>query len=181
VDLISARNSEAGQAAVIIRDEAPDDRPQIDLLLDHAFGGTSESGLVARLRKAALVALSLVAADEEQIVGYVMMSRLAAQVGGRPVRALALAPMAVRPDRQRRGVGSRLLSTALDRCRAGGAEAIFVLGHPAYYARFGFAADLAAKITSPFAGPNFMGLELVPGALSGTSGTVVYPPAFDRA
>ena len=109
------------------------------------------------------------------------MSRLAAHVDGRPVRALALAPMAMRPDRQRRGVGSRLLSAALDRCRAGGAEAIFVLGHPAYYARFGFSADLAARIASPFAGPNFMALELLHDAFSGAAGAVVYPPAFDRA
>jgi putative acetyltransferase len=164
---------------VIIRDEAPADRRQIDSLLDEAFGGPYEGGLVVRLREAALVVVALVAVDEEQIVGHVMMSRLATQVDGRPVRALALAPLAVRPDRQRRGVGSRLVSAALDRCRAGGAEAIFVLGHPAYYARFGFSADRAAKITSPFAGPNFMALELVPGALSGAAGTVVYPAAFE--
>ena len=166
---------------MIIRDETPADRAQIDLLLDEVFGGTYESRLVARLREAALVVAALIAADGEQIVGHVVMSRLAAQMGGRPVRALALAPMAVRPPWQRRGVGSRLLSAALERCRAGDAEAIFVLGHPAYYAHFGFSADLARKFAAPFAGPNFMALELVPGSLAGTAGAVVYPAVFELA
>jgi putative acetyltransferase len=166
---------------MVIRDETPADRRQIDPLLDEAFGGTYESGLVARLRAATLVVVALVAVEDEQIVGHVILSRLATQVDGRPVRALALAPMAVRPDRQRCGVGSRLVSAAIERCRAGGAEAIFVLGHATYYSRFGFSADLAEKVASPFAGPNFMALEFVPGALSGASGAVVYPAAFDTA
>ena len=165
---------------MIIRDESPADRPHIDLLLDGAFGGTYESRLVARLRRAALVAVALVAEEDRQIVGVIVMSRLPAQVDGRPVRALALAPMAVRPDRQRRGVGSRLLAAALERARAADAEAIFVLGHPAYYSRFGFSAELAARIAAPFAGPNFMALDLVPGSLWGVAGAVAYPAAFDR-
>jgi hypothetical protein len=89
---------------MIIRDESPGERPHIDLLLDEAFGGTCESRLVARLRRAALITVALVAEEDRQIVGLIVMSRLPAQVDGRPVRALALAPMAVRADRQRRGV-----------------------------------------------------------------------------
>jgi len=165
---------------MIIRDESPADRPRIDLLLDGAFGGTCESRLVARLRRAALITAALVAEEDRQIIGVIVMSRLPAQVDGRPVRAFALAPLAVRPDRQRRGVGSRLLAAALERARAADAEAIFVLGHPAYYCRFGFSADLAAKIAAPFAGPSFMALELVPGSLAGVAGAVTYPAAFAR-
>src|ERR1051326_359119 len=93
--------------AVIIREESPADLPHVHLLLDRVFGGTYESRLVERLRAAALVAVALVAKEDEQIVGHIVMSRLSAQVDGRAVRALALAPMVVRPDRQRRGVGSR--------------------------------------------------------------------------
>jgi putative acetyltransferase len=163
----------------IIRDESPADWPHIDRLLDQAFGGSSESRLVARLRAAALVAVALVAEEDGQIVGHIVMSRLPAQVDGHPVDALALAPMGVRPDRQRRGVGTQLIAVALERARATGAEAIFVLGHPAYYSRYGFSADVAAKIAAPFAGPNFMALELVPGSLSGVAGAVAYPAAFD--
>jgi putative acetyltransferase len=165
---------------MIIRDESSADRPHIDLLLDEAFGGTYESRLVAWLRCAALVAVALVAEEEGQIVGLIVMSWLPAQVDGRPVRALALAPMAVLPDRQCRGIGSRLLAAALERARARDAQAIFVLGHPAYYYRFGFSADLAAQIAAPFGGPSFMALELVPGSLAGVAGAVTYPPAFDR-
>jgi putative acetyltransferase len=166
---------------MIIRDETPADRPHVDSLLDRAFGGTYESRLVARLRAAALVAIALVAEEEEEgIVGLIVMSRLRAQVDGRCLRALALAPMAVRPDRQRRGVGARLIAAALDRARASGVETIFVLGHPDYYSRFGFSADLAAKIAAPYAGANFMALELVPGSLSGVAGAVTYPPVFSR-
>jgi len=164
----------------IIRDESPADWPYIDRLLDQAFGGSSESRLVARLRAAALVAVALVAEEDGQIVGHIVMSRLPAQVDGHPVDALALAPMAVRQDRQRRGVGAQLIAVALEHARASGAEAIFVLGPPAYYSRFGFSADLAVKIAAPFAGPNFMALELVPDALAGAAGAVTYPPAFDR-
>jgi putative acetyltransferase len=164
--------------AVIVRDESPADWPHIDLLLDRAFGGISESRLVARLRAAALVTVALVAEEDGQIVGHIVMSRLPAQIDGRPVEALALAPMAVRPDRQRRGVGTQLIAIALERARASGAQAIFVLGHPAYYSQFGFSTGLAAKIAAPFAGPNFMALELVPGSLSGAAGAVTYPPAF---
>jgi putative acetyltransferase len=165
---------------MIIRDESLADRPHIALLLDQAFGGTYESRLVARLRQAGFVAVALVAEEGGQLVGHIVMSRLPAQLDGRSVRALALAPMAVRPDRQRRGAGSRLLTAALERARASDADAIFVLGHPAYYSRFGFSARLAAKIAAPFAGPNFMALELVPGALTGVAGAVAYPAAFDR-
>jgi putative acetyltransferase len=163
-----------------IRDENPADRPHVDFLLDRAFGGNYESRLVMRLRAAALVAIALVAEEEERIVGHIVLSRLRAQVDGRCLRALALAPMAVRPDRQRRGVGTRLIAAALERARASGAEAIFVLGHPDYYSRFGFSADLAAKIAAPFAGANFMALELLPGSLSGVAGAVTYPPPFSR-
>jgi putative acetyltransferase len=165
---------------MIIRDETPADRPHVDLLLDRAFGGTYESRLVARLRAAALVAVALVAEEEERIVGHIVMSRLPAQVDGHCLRALALAPMAVRPDRQRRGVGARLIAAALERARASGVEAIFVLGHPDYYSRFGFSADLAAKFTVPYAGANFTALELVPGSLSGIAGVVTYPPVFSQ-
>ncbi|HEV2955182.1 MAG TPA: N-acetyltransferase [Xanthobacteraceae bacterium] len=165
---------------MIIRDESPADRPHIDLLLDEAFGGTYESRLVARLRQAGLVAVALVGEEDGQIIGHIVMSRLPAQLDGRAVRALALAPMAVQPDRQRRGVGARLLAAALERARAREAQAIFVLGHPAYYSRFGFSSGLAAKITAPFTGPSFMALELVPGTLSGVAGAVAYPAAFER-
>jgi len=165
--------------AAVIRDETAADWSQIDSLLEQAFGGTYESGLVVRLREAALLAVALVAEDSGEVVGHIVMSRLPAQVDGRSVRALALAPLAVRGDRQRRGVGGQLVNAAVARAGASGAEAIFVLGHPGYYSRFGFSAALAANIASPFAGPTFMAFEEVSRSLPGIAGAVVYPPAFD--
>jgi putative acetyltransferase len=161
-----------------IREEASPDWPEIDALLHGAFGGDYECKLVSRLRSDEVVAVALVAEAEQQIIGHVVLSWLPTLVDARSVRAVALAPLAVRVDRQRRGVGSRLVEAAGKAGKQAGAEAVILLGHPSYYPRFGFSADLAAKLASPFSGPAFMALELVPGALSGAAGSVSYPPAF---
>ena len=124
------------------------------------------------------MAVALIAEDEEEIVGHIVLSWLPTRIDGHPIRAVALAPMAVRPDRQRRGIGTALVQHALRTAALAGADATIVLGHPAYYPRFGFSAGLAAKIASPFTGEAFMALELKPGALSGATGSVLYPDAF---
>jgi hypothetical protein len=95
------------------------------------------------------------------------------------VPALALAPVAVRPDHQKRGIGSALIRSGLEACRAGGHRIVVVLGHAEYYPRFGFSAKLAEPLSSPFSGrDSWMALELVPGALDGVVGTVQYAPPF---
>lgn len=164
--------------SVIIREETPADRSAVDVLLRQAFGRDDESKLVSRLREDGAIGAALVAEADGNIVGHLVLSWLPTQVDGRAVRAAALAPMAVRPAQQRRGIGSRLVAAATTKAREIGAQAIVVLGHPAYYPRFGFSSDLAAKLAAPFSGPAFMALELVPGALAGASGSVFYPPAF---
>jgi putative acetyltransferase len=161
-----------------IREEVPSDRPEVDALVQAAFGGDYERRLVSRLRSDGLVAVALVAEAEQEIVGHIVLSWLPTQVDGRSVRAVALAPVAVRVDHQRRGIGSRLIKAAIEAGERAGAEAVILLGHPSYYPRFGFSADLAAKLASPFSGPAFMALELAPGALSGAAGSVAYPAAF---
>jgi putative acetyltransferase len=162
---------------VVIRSRAPADDPAIAAINDSAFGSTGESKLVQALRDAGLAAIELVAA-EPSVVGHVLFSRLDVTVGERAVRALALAPVAIRPDRQRNGIGSALIRRGLDLARAEGWEAVIVLGDPAYYARFGFSAAAARHLQAPFSGDAFMALALRPGALEGR-GRVVYPPAFD--
>jgi len=97
------------------------------------------------------------------------------------VRALALAPMAVVPMRQRQGIGTRLLNESIARLSRTKYEAVIVVGHPDYYPRFGFSAELAKKIASPYAGEAFMALELKDGALAGEAGFVTYPVAFTTA
>lgn len=93
--------------------------------------------------------------------------------------ALALAPMAVLPELQNRGIGSALVQKGLEVCRQLGYKIVIVVGHPAFYPRFGFSPKLAANLESPFSGgDSFMALELVPGALDGVAGRVQYPPPF---
>jgi putative acetyltransferase len=100
--------------------------------------------------------------------------------GGRG-EALALAPMAVLPGHQRRGLGSALVRHGLEAARGLGHAIVIVLGHPDFYPRFGFSAALARPLACPYGepGPAWMALELVPGALDEVRGQVVYPPAFD--
>jgi putative acetyltransferase len=163
---------------MIIRDKAPADRGDIDRLLRDAFGGADEAELVARLRDDGAIIVALVAEMDGEIAGHIMLSRLATQVDGRAVEAAALAPLAVRPQRQRCGIGSRLVAAAIAQARRAGIAAVIVLGHPHYYRRFGFSAELAAKLASPVAGPAFMALELAPNALAGVRGSISYPRAF---
>lgn len=163
---------------ITMDDERAEHAPAIAALHRAAFGGASEADLVERLHRDGLVLVSLVALDKDDVVGHVLLSRLAVTLDGRAIEATALAPVAVMPDRQHQGIGSALIRAALDRARVRGIEAIFVLGHAEYYPRFGFSPALAATFESPFRGDTFMALALRPDALAGTRGTVRYPAAF---
>jgi putative acetyltransferase len=169
-----------GEHNVVIRERAPADDDAIRRLNDAAFGGTVESRLVEDLRAARLAAVELVAVEGDEIVGHILFSALVVTVDGEAVPTLALAPMVVRPDKQRRGIGSGLVRAGLELARQGEWWAAIVLGHPGYYPRFGFSAELARRLEAPFSGEAFMALELVPGALAGKNGRVVYPPAFGK-
>ena len=161
---------------LVIRAESPQDRALIDKLNRVVFAGHIEADLIEKLRAGGLVVSSLVAVADAGIVGHILFSDLDVRMDGRWVAAVSLAPMAVRPGEQRRGIGSQLVRAGLDDLRHKGRMAVLVLGHPAYYPRFGFSAELARKLSSPYAGPAFMALELVPGALAGKGSTVRYPP-----
>jgi putative acetyltransferase len=167
-----------GDRQVEIRGRGAADDAAIRRLNDDAFGGTYESRLIEGLRVAGLDAVELVAVENDAIVGHILFSVLATTIDRQPVPALALAPMAVRPDRQRRGIGSVLVSAGLALARSRDWRAVIVLGHKSYYPRFGFSAALARPLEAPFAGDAFMALELAPGALQGKKGRVTYPPAF---
>ncbi len=164
-----------------IREETLGDRTAIREVNELAFGTPEEVELVDRLRSDGLVLASLVACDGGEVVGHILFSELPIETAGRTIRGAALAPMAVRPDRQRQGLGSALVRRGLEACRALGVEAVVVLGHPAYYPRFGFSVETARLLEAPFSGPAFMALELTPGALDGVSGRVRYPPPFGLA
>ena len=168
-------------ANVIVRCENTEDtqeRSVVRSINETAFGRLDEADLVDGLRTEGAVLLSLVAEFEQRIVGHILFSRMSIETGSDPVLAAALAPMAVLPDHQRRGIGERLIRHGLNLLRRRGEQIVIVLGHPDYYPRFGFSSEKARSLASPFPPEAFMAMELSPGALDGVRGKVRYPAAF---
>lgn len=159
----------------MIRYATPADRSAIATVVEAAFGRPDEARIVERLREDDDAMFELVAEADGEVVGHIMFSRLWAD---RDDLYAALGPMAVRPDRQRSGLGSALVRGGLESAPQFGAVGVIVLGHPAYYPRFGFTAEAAARVASPFTGrPAFMALGLVEGAFDAPM-TIAYPDAF---
>lgn len=161
-----------------IRKTSAADLPALIALHAAAFGTQYEGKLVADLFAADLSALSLMAAEGGEIVGHILFSPLIAEIDGETALALSLAPLAVLPNHRHRGIGTALTQAGLAQARAGGWEAVIVLGPPTFYGRFGFSADLAKGFDAPFQGPPFMALELVKSSLSGRKGKVIYSAPF---
>lgn len=165
---------------MLVREELPADREVIREINRQAFGGNAESRLVDQLRADGDIVLSLVAEIDGEVVGHILFSTLKAETEGGSIKAVALAPMAVMPEFQERGIGSAMIERGLALCRERGYTVVVVLGHPDYYPRFGFSQAKAAVLKSPYSelGAPYMALELVPGALEGVKGTLEYPAAF---
>ncbi|MDO9472927.1 MAG: N-acetyltransferase [Caulobacter sp.] len=166
---------------MVIRPAAPEDHAAIRAVVTAAFtaefGKSDEADLVDALRADGDALLELVAEEDGAIVGHILFSPLTTDTGA---RFAALAPLSVLPGRQKDGLGTWLMETGHELLRAGGVEAVIVLGHPAYYPRVGYSAQAAKTVTAPFAGPHFMALALKPGALDGPV-TVTYAKAFGIA
>jgi len=175
---------DAGVSAdLAVRPERPGDEAAIDSIHAAAFGRRGEAELVRALRgeePSYLGLLATTAAGEP--VGHVAFSAVSIEGPGPPFRALGLAPLAVLPAAQNRGIGSALSRAGLPACAARGAVLAFVLGHPSYYPRFGFrpAFELGFYYRRPELEGSFFALELAPGAARGRSGRVRYAAAFDR-
>jgi len=165
---------------VEIREETAADVEAIREVIRRAFGDEPVSPLVDRLRDDGLVVTSLLAVEGERIVGHVLFSVLEIETGSGVVATATLSPLGVVPERQRAGIGSELVRRGLEVCRERGRAAVVVVGHPSYYPRFGFSAELAKTIRSRYsgAGEAWMALELRPGALVG-GGEARFPAAFD--
>ena len=156
---------------MIIRPETYQDWNQIRALTISAFGGDAEADLIQGLRQGSDLELSLIAKDSGHLLGHVAFSRLKA-----PSKALALAPIAVHPDHQRKGIGSKLISEGLRKLTNEGWKMVVVLGDPVYYKRFGFSVKAAEAYTSDYAGPNLMAKMLTPETVA--PGPLIYPDAF---
>jgi putative acetyltransferase len=159
----------------VVRAPKPKDFPAIHAVEAAAFGREDEALLVENVRAEGAALVELVAEEEGQIVGHILFSRMTCE----PMKRIAgLAPVAVRPDAQRRGWGQALCRAGIEELRRMGAEAVVVLGHVDYYPRFGFSREAAKLITSPYAHlDGFMAMELVTGALAAPI-KADYPRAF---
>lgn len=135
-----------------------------------AFPTAAEADLVRRLHADGDVVFSLVAVDEDQIVGHAMFSRMRT-----PPRALGLAPVAVLAAYRKRGIAEALIREGLRQAQAQDWQAVFVLGGE-YYRRFGFDPALAAGFTSAYSGPHLMALVLRGGMPR--NGSLEYAAAF---
>jgi putative acetyltransferase len=158
---------------MIVRLEMPGDVVAIRIVEEIAFGRRDEARLVDDLRAAGDAVFSLVAVDDGIVAGHAIFSRLQA-----PFPALALGPVAVLPEYRRKGIASQLIREGIARSEAAGWAAIFVLGDPAFYRRFGFDVRKARGFTSPYAGPHLMALSPGGDDLPADTGIIEYAPAF---
>lgn len=164
-----------------IRRETEEDFEQVFQVNALAFGSDAEPRLVEKLR--ARPHISLVAVDDGKTIGHILFSGIFIEgPDGGVSDTTGLAPMAVLPEYQNQGIGSRLVREGLKACAEDGREAVFVLGHKDYYPRFGFEIAREKGFTCQFEVPDehFMVLELTPGALAGKSGKITYPPEFSE-
>jgi putative acetyltransferase len=162
---------------MVIRSEQSGDHAEIAGLLKAAFDGAVEADLVERLRSDKDIVQAFVAVSKDgTIAGYAAFLRLWLTDGEQTRPVVGVAPLAVSPADQKRGIGGALMATGLEWLKQQGELLVFVLGDPAYYVRFGFDLSVAEPFISEYAGPYFMALALQPDAPA--EGRLIYPRAF---
>ena len=167
-----------------IRPESAEDRDEVRAVVAAAFG---EEGVVALLdglrTSVAWLGLSFVAVDAGEVVGHVSFVRGWLDTPSGPVvEVLVLSPLSVRPDRQRTGVGSALVTQALAEVAKRDEPLVFLEGSPRYYPRFGFVAGGSLGFTRPsvhIPEPAFQVVTL-PSYQPWHTGALVYPDVFWR-
>ena len=164
-----------------IRYEQPEDPVAIHAVHTAAFGRLHEGDLVDALRRAEALTISLVAVQDDCIVGHIAFSPVTVTSSTATIEALGLGPLAVLPACQRHGIGAQLVNVGLAACRATPYGVVVVLGHPHYYPRFGFTTANHYGIVWEHDVPEgaFMVQELKGGTLGQIQGVVRYRPEFD--
>lgn len=160
---------------LVIRPAEARDRKAIFALEAAAFGQDGEAKLVDALVEAGDVVLELVATHESEIVGHILFSRLTVEAGSGAVEAVALAPLAVQPKRQKTKVGTALVEHGHHLLREAGETLSVVLGEPAYYGRFGYRHERAAGFESDY---QCDALQALAWGDAPASGRLAYAKAF---
>lgn len=160
------------------RPAGPNDAVLIGRLVTEAFKREDEARLVGALRTSDEFLLELVASDGINILGHLIFSRARITDGDTALQIAILAPLAVREDMQKTGIGTALVEEGLRRLKADGLDIVVVVGDPAYYARFGFSPGLGEKFDTPWQGPHFMAIELKEGAGERVPATLTFAPAL---
>ena len=159
-----------------IRNEEPGDIEQVRAILQAAFPTAAESKLVDALRANGKAMISLVAAADHQVLGHILFSAVSTAPPSQ-AKGIGLAPVAVRPDVQSRGIGSGLIREGLQRCQWLGYDYCVVLGNPEYYQRFGFEKASDFDLQNEYGvDEEFMVIRFANSNLAG--GLVKYAPEF---
>lgn len=170
---------------ITIRREVQGDFREVFELNHIAFGQDNEAKLVDALRinqTAFVPELSIVATNNNKVVGHILFTKISIKDNiGNLNESLGLAPLAVRPEFQKSGIGGQLIRKGFEVAKELGFKSVIVLGHEHYYPKFGFQPADKWKIKSPFDVPSnvFMAIELVTDGLKNISGIVVYPKEFE--
>ena len=158
----------------MIRETQESDLEEISNLIHSSFSNKAESDLVKQLISDGDVLINLVVESSDTIIGNVVVSQITMEpdiglfCGG-------VAPLSVLPDQQSSGVGSRLMEEAINESRKLGIDALFLLGDPNYYKRFGFTVS---KVKNYYSLEHFQELELTEGSLVNIKSKVTYANAF---
>ena len=163
-----------------IRKEKDSDKEKIWKVHVEAFETEAEANLVNALRTSGIPFISLVAEEGEEIVGHILFTPVELIGDDSGLKLMGLAPMAVIPKLQRKGIGSQLVKTGMENCSTQGYDAVVVLGHSEYYPKFGFVPSVKYGIKSEYDVPDeaFMVLELKKSSLRNKKGIIKYHAAF---
>ena len=170
---------------IVLRQETQADFSEVFEVNHLAFGQDNEAKLVDALRNNPIVfvpELSIVATKNNKIVGHILFTKIKIiDDQGNINESLGLAPMAVKPEFQKSGIGGKLIGKGFETAKSLGFKSVIVLGHEHYYPKFGFEPAEKWNIKAPFkvTSTHFMAIELEKGGLENISGTVIYPIEFE--
>jgi len=165
------------QPMIELRTETLSDKSKVFDVVERAFGRPDEAELANLVRDRGNSTIAQVALDDDSIVGYVLASQISFEPSNN-LHCIAIGPVAVVPESQGAGVGSKLMRHTIHLATVHGFDAVFLLGNPSYYSRFGFTRTHIANEYG--ATDAFMALELRDGSLQGVVAKAKYVGEFSE-